>query len=256
MADNSSNDRIRSLLVLLATAGTIAFNILAAMGYVNGVTPAEISEKYTTVITPAGYAFSIWSLIYFGLSVFSIYQLLPGNLARYGGIRTLYIASCVLNCAWIYFWHHDRPGICAMLIITLAVVLIIIVAKFAVTTTAIEAIFVKGTLGLYAGWVTVASIVNVFVLLRSMGSEIAQSSTAGVVAVLLAAAMAVFITWKFSNYLYSVAVAWALTAIAIQQSGQTLLVVACSVGVIVSLLMAVSFVLKLPSGISQIRENE
>jgi hypothetical protein len=256
MADSSSNDRIRSLLVLLATAATIAFNALAAMGYINGITPAEISDKYPTIITPAGYAFSIWSAIYLGLSVFSIYQLLPGNLGRYGGIRTLYIASCVLNCAWIYFWHHDRPGICAVLIVALAAVLIVIVAKFAVTVTAMEAIFVKGTFGLYAGWVTVASIVNVFVFVRSAGSEVSVSSTAGVAAVLLATAIAVLITWKYSNYLYSLAVAWALTAIAIKQSGQTLLVVACSIGVIVSLLMAVSFVLKLPSAMADYRANE
>ena len=65
-AAQSSYDRIRSFLVLAATLGVIGFNALASMGYVNGVTPGEISDNYPTSITPAGYAFSIWSLIYLG----------------------------------------------------------------------------------------------------------------------------------------------------------------------------------------------
>ena len=64
MTDHASlNDKFRSYLVPLATLGTIAFNWLAAVGRVNGVSPDVISDKYPTPITPAGYAFSIWSLI-------------------------------------------------------------------------------------------------------------------------------------------------------------------------------------------------
>ena len=64
-------DKFRAALVLAATLGTIAFNWLAAVGRIGGVTPDEVSAKFPTPITPAGYAFSIWSLIYVGLLVFS-----------------------------------------------------------------------------------------------------------------------------------------------------------------------------------------
>ena len=226
------------------------------MGRINGITPAEISNRYPTIITPAGYAFSIWSLIYFGLVVFSIYQLLPGNLGRFSGTRTLYIASCVLNCAWIYFWHHDRIGICFILIVALLAVLLTIAAKFSLSATYVEVFFVKGTFGLYAGWVTVAAIVNLFVYLRSTGTDLAGSVWAGVSAVLIATMLAIVVTRRFTNYFYSLAIAWALTAIAIEQSGQTLVVVACAAGVIVGLLMAMSFVLKLPTSPVRLRDNE
>src|SRR5580765_5775754 len=95
-----TEDRIRAVLVIVATTATLVFNALAATGYVNGITPAAISAKYPTVLTPAGYAFSIWSLIYLGLLAFSIYQILPANLARYRAVRPLYVFSCVLNCSW------------------------------------------------------------------------------------------------------------------------------------------------------------
>ena len=256
MTDSISDQRIKAVSVLLATAATIVFNALAATGYVNGITPAEISDKYPTVITPAGYAFSIWSLIYFGLSAFSIYQLLPANLERFDGVRTLYIASCVLNCAWIYFWHHDQIGVCVILIFSLAVSLIMIMAKFRNTVTTAESFFVKGTFGLYAGWVSVASLVNLLVYFRYTGSSMASSKVVAVIIVIVATAVAVLATRIAANHFYPFAVAWALTAIAVKQSSNTAIVVACALGVIVSLLMAVSFVLKLPSAPVNLQENE
>jgi len=252
----NSNDRMRSILVILATLATIAFNALAATGYVNGITPAEISERLPTIITPAGYAFSIWSLIYLGLIAFSIYQALAGNLGRFSGVRTLFIASCVLNCAWIYFWHHGNIGTCAILILALAGVLIVLITKFEVTANTVEALIVKGTFGIYAGWVTVASIVNVFVYLKLIGSGAAESVLLGVAGVVLATAAAIAATWKLANYLYPLAVAWALTAIAINQSGKTGLVIACAGGVIMCLLLSTSFILSYPSTARPAAENE
>src|SRR6476620_7794288 len=122
----TGTDRIRSILVLAATIGVIAFNWLAATGRLGSDT-AAISAKYPTLVTPAGYAFSIWSLIYLGLIVFSIYQLLPANLARFRAVRSFYIFSCALNCAWLYFWHRDQIVICFVVIAALAAVLLLIV---------------------------------------------------------------------------------------------------------------------------------
>jgi hypothetical protein len=256
MAESIADQRIKAVLVLLATAATIVFNVLAATGFVNGITPAEISDKYPTVVTPAGYAFSIWSLIYLGLSAFSIYQILPSNLERFGGIRTLYVVSCVFNCGWIYFWHHDWIGVCVFLIFALGVALVVIAAKFRNTVTLTETFLIKGTFGIYAGWVTVASMVNLIVYFRYVDSALALSTAVAVVIVIIATAAAVLATRMIANNFYPLAVAWALTAIAVKQSGNTALVVACAFGVIVSLLMAVSFVLKLPSAPTSFRENE
>lgn len=256
MAESISEHRIRAILVLLATAMTIAFNVLASTGYINGVTPAEISAKYPTILTPADYAFSIWSLVYVGLIAFSIYQLLPENLERFGGIRTLYIASCVLNCGWLYFWHNEWIGVCLVLSSALTASLIVMAATFRTTVTTLETFAVKGTLGLYAGWVTIATLVNLFVYLRSIGSDAGVSTTVGVVAILAAMVAAIVMTWRFRNHFYPFAVAWGLTAIAVKQSGNTAIVVACALGVIVSLLMSISFVLSLPSSTTRLRENE
>src|SRR5689334_2118805 len=96
-------DRIKAILVPVATLGTVFFNWVAAMGLINGITPDMVSAKYSTPVTPAGFGFTIWILIYIGLAAFSVYQLSPQHAGRFRPVRTLFIAGCVLNCAWLYF---------------------------------------------------------------------------------------------------------------------------------------------------------
>jgi len=229
---------------MLATAGMIAFNALAAAGYVNGITPKEISDRYPTVLTPAGYAFSVWTLIYFCLAIFSVVQLLPRNYERFARIRTLYIASCVVNCGWIFFWHHDHPVICLFLIVFLAATLVLLVFQSSANMSRIA----KSTFGLYAAWVTVAALVNLFVVFNVMGigERTDLLSVLGVIVIVISSAIGLYIAVKLKNYVYPLAVAWALTAIAINQGGNTAIVVTCAIGVIVTLLAALSFIIYLP----------
>ncbi len=241
----NSQDRMRSILILVATIAMIAFNVLAATGYVNGVTPEVISDRYPTVLTPAGYAFSIWTLIYIGLIAFSIYQLLPANLTRFRPVRTLYVITCVLNCAWIYFWHRNQIGVCLALIFALLVALIFMLILYRRMESGSGPLFTKTVFGMYAGWVTAATLVNLAVYLTYIGIDMSSFAwnAFGVVSILFAAALAIGVRWKLQNYVYPLAVAWAATAIAVKQSGNTAIVAAASACVIVCLVMAVSFVM-------------
>lgn len=242
----SNIDRARAVLVIAATLGTIGLNWMAAVGRLNGVTTGEISAMFPSVITPAGYAFAIWNLIYLGLVVFSIYQFLPHNIERFRPVRSLYIFSCALNCAWLFFWHNAEIGICLAVITALLVVLVFIDRKVGDTRNALESLIVRGAFGLYLGWVTAAALVNFAVFLVYANIELGEGAqAAGAALVLAAAAFAVLVRIKLTNYFVPLAVAWALTAIAVKQSGRTLIVAAAAVGVIACLIAALSFVLNL-----------
>ncbi|CAN5478210.1 tryptophan-rich sensory protein [soil metagenome] len=242
----NSQDRMRSILVMVATIATITFNGLAATGYVNGVTPDVISDKYPTVLTPAGWAFSIWSVIYIGMLAFSVYQLLSDNLARFRAVRSVYIVSCLLNCAWIYFWHRDQIGICLILIFALLLTLIGLLYLFRRPGSDVGPLFTKTPFGIYAGWVTAATLVNFTVFLKSVGVGMSPTgwNILGVTFLAFAAGLAVIVRLQLKSYLYALAIAWAATGIAIKQSGNTAIVVAGSICVIVCLVMAVSFVME------------
>ena len=242
---STSSDKRRAVLVFVATLATIAFNGLASTGKINGVMADEVSNRYPTVITPAGFTFSIWAAIYLGLLGFSIYQMLPSKSETFRPIRTLYIASCALNCAWIWFWHQYQIGVSVVVIVALLVTLFLINLRFRRAETFADSLFGKGVFGLYFGWVTAATLVNILIFLIFAGVEMSLTAwrITGIAALIVAAVCAVVVRLKLSNYLYPLAIAWAATGIGVKQSGNTSIVVASAFCVIVGLVMAVSFVM-------------
>ncbi len=247
MAQNS--DALKRVLVIAATAGMIVFNWLSAAGYLAGVTPETVSDKYPTFVTPAGYGFSIWSLIYFGMAVFSIYQAMPKTGERFRAVRSLYILSCAANCAWMYFWLRDQILVCLFSMAALLAALLFINIRLRNTETGGEYWLAKAPFGIYFGWVTVAAMVNFVIALKYLNVAMTDTSAIilGSVLILLAAGLGVIASVKLTNYFYPLAVAWAVTAIAVKQSAHVLIVVAAAAACVVSLFAALSFVLKAKS---------
>jgi hypothetical protein len=242
---NSTSERLKQFLVLFATLLIVFVNYLAASGYINDKTPAEISEKYPSLITPAGYAFAIWSLIYAGLIIFSIYQALPSQTfnARFRRIRTLYIVNCAANCAWILLWHREMIWASLVMIFVLLSTLVFINANLrnAEMAAVTETWIARVPFGLYFGWVTVATILNFTLALVSSGVKTLDSMTTTFALILVVATtiLGILIRLKLSSAAYALAMAWALTAIAVKHGSETLLVIFTAFGVIALLIAAI-----------------
>lgn len=242
----SNNQRIKQILVVVATFGVIFVNYFAARGFINQRTPEAISDKYPTLVTPSGYAFAIWSLIYLGLVVFSIYQALPQNAARYAKIRTVYILNCTANCAWIYLWHYEQIPASLVVMFALLGTLVFINSKLLQTESAGEYWLARVPFNIYFGWITMAAILNFTVALVYLNVNFSDQATSVLAAVLIVAAALIGFAVRFGmrNFAYPLAVAWALTAIAVKQSGHTLIVVCAAFCVIALLVAALSILLQ------------
>lgn len=236
-------ERIKQILVLIATFGVIYINYLAGAGRINNTTPGDISDKYQTAITPAGYAFSIWSVIYLGLIAFSIYQALPSQAdnARFARIRSLYIANCAANCLWIYLWHYDLIALSILAMLGILGTLILINLNLRDSRSAAEIWIAKVPFNLYFGWVSVATILNASIVLVFLGFQTPATLTAILAAVLFAVAafLAFVIRRNFDFPFYALAIAWALTAIAVNQSSNPIIMTAAIIGAVFALLTAV-----------------
>lgn len=245
----NNSDRLQQILVIVATVGLIVFNYLAATGQLGGVPTNYVSDKYPTRITPAGYAFAIWSLIYLGCIAFSIYQALPAQAERFRRLRTVYIMSCAANCGWLYFWHQESVLVCAGLIFILLGTLAALNIYLRKTETLGEFWLAKFPFGLYFGWVTAASILNAAIALVYLDFQVSDSLNGilGAGLLLTATALGVALRFRLNNPFYPLAIAWALTAIAVKQSGNTLIVASAAVGVIALLIAAISFVMNMSS---------
>lgn len=240
---NLNAEKLKQILVIAATFIVIFVNYLSAVGYINEKTPANISDKYPTLLTPAGYAFAVWSLIYLGLAVFSVYQALPSQTenARFRRIRFLYILNCAANCVWIFLWHREMIWAALIVIFVLLGTLALINSRMQNKRDAAETWMARVPFGLYFGWVTVATVLNFTVALVSSGVKTSASGTTALASILVAATtiLAILIRLKLSTAAYALAVAWAFTAIAVKHGSETMLVICAAFGVIALLIAAI-----------------
>jgi translocator protein len=154
-------------LVAATVLGTIAMNGLASALPLFGRGTGEISALYPTLVTPAGYVFAIWGVIYLGLIAYSAAQFLsplnddplPDRLAW------PLIVSSVANVVWLLLWHSLSIywTVAAMLVLLGSLVTAYLIARAdrPEPPPALERWAVRAPLGLYLGWVSVATIANI-----------------------------------------------------------------------------------------------
>ena len=94
---------------IVALVAVVMVNAIASGLPLGGVTTAEVSARYESLFTPAGYAFAIWGLIYIALFAYVIYQARPVRRqnVKLAKISRPWQLSCAFNILWIFFWHYD-----------------------------------------------------------------------------------------------------------------------------------------------------
>ncbi len=226
------SDRLRQIGVLLAIFSTIGVNILANTFRLGGLTMPEITDQFFSdvQIIPAGYAFSIWGLIYLGLIGFGIYQALPNQrqdpiLRR---VDYLLIMACIAQIAWVILFHYQLfvLSLVAMLGILIPLILIYQVLNVGIVPVSrTERWLVHIPMSVYLAWITIATVLNVaFVLHRLDWDGWGVSTEVWTVVVLgISTAIAATIAAQRSDTPYTMVVIWALVAIAIRQANETLI---------------------------------
>jgi len=183
----------------------------------------QISDKYATYLTPAGYAFSIWSLIYVLLIVFVIYQardiLKPNPDNRFPQqTGPFFIIASICNGVWTYIFVNEMVGLSVAVLLLLTGLLYVLLwrLKVAVENPPIPYIVcVWWPLMIYTGWVTVASVVNASSWLDSLGFSVTPLLASVVLVVLAAALLALLVKRNVRELL--LASTWGVAAIGAQQ---------------------------------------
>lgn len=179
-----TSDRLRQIIVLVLSLLAIAGAFIGSGAF--GGTPVQDASggalsSESTLIAPAGPAFSIWSVIYLGLFAYAVWQLFPRQAARTVHRRVGYLmaASMLLNAAWIGVVQLGSVGGSVFVIIVLLAALGITFSILRRTARddasrserVVQAIVLDGTLGLYLGWVTIATAANVSAWLTDIGFD-------------------------------------------------------------------------------------
>lgn len=240
---------------IIACIVTITVNLFASFASLNGRATGAISDLYPALVTPAGYVFSIWSVIYTLLLVFIIYQALPRNRDKdfLGKIGYLFVLSCVANIAWLFLWHYLMPIASVFMMFVLLGSLIAIYLRLEIGCSKAplrEKLAVHLPFSVYLGWITVAPIANVAAALISVGwyggglGEVLWTDL--VIAIALAITLAVLYTR--SDIGYGLVIVWALGGIIVKQAGEQSIVYTAGASAAIIALMLAWTAFKLASG--------
>ncbi len=164
--------KLRTILNLLTLVLTLVVNSLANILPLNGMNTGQISDSLPSLFTPAGYVFSIWSIIYIGLIAFGIYQALPSqrNNPRIERMGWWFVIANLFNSAWIFAWHYLQFGLSVVLMLGLLVSLLVIYERIGRRAASrVETWTVNVPFSIYLGWITVATVANIASLLISLG---------------------------------------------------------------------------------------
>ena len=237
-------DTVRQVVVLVSAVLAIVGSFIGS-GAAGGTPIQEAAggalSADATPIAPAGPAFSIWSMIYLGLIAYAIWQLLPAQREdpRQRALGYPVAASLLLNAAWILSVQFDLLALSVPVIVLLLAVL---VWCFRITLatrpkTVVETIVADGTIGLYLGWVCVATAANVAAVLVAAGFTGwgISADVWAVLVVLVAGAIGVAIAVRGRGRIApSLSLSWGLAWLAVGRLSGDLVSVPAAVAAIVA----------------------
>ncbi len=216
---------------ILAFVFTIIVNSLAgSTTLIGGQVTADISDANFTLITPAGYVFSIWGVIYVLLGIFVVFQALPSQKGKdfQNKIGWLFVLSSIVNIVWLFLWQYEYLIFSVVLMFILLASLIAIYLRLDIGKSTVdlrEKIAVHLPFSTYLGWITIASIANVATTLVSInwdgfGLDL-EIWALLIIIIALLLSLIVIITRK--DVAYSLVIIWAFIGISAAQTVQNII---------------------------------
>lgn len=229
-----------------ATGYLAAFIVMIVMNYFVGTNVDSVANNNQPIIQPAGFAFSIWGLIYTLVFIWIIKQFFQKTWEDSMAYKLKYwpIINFLLNSAWIFVFTQQM--ILGSVIAIFALLITLIIMHILITKQNYTW-FDRFPYSIYFAWVTVASIVNVFQLTNdnNISSVLGMDELTWTIIMLSAAAVIAVITaLYFKDWLYPLVIIWPLYGIFTENNSEyasldmtlliiSIILVVCSVGTII-----------------------
>ncbi len=236
----------RRLIILATTLFAIVIGqAQILMGW--GQSPAEFAADSDATLRVAGYAFAIWGVIYLGLLIYAVRQVLlkTGGSPlrdRLGWPSALALTGIgVWIVAAAYDWEWATIGlIFGSLLVLLVPLLVHSRAIRALSLGDPDRWMTVWPLALLAGWLSIASPVNLLTVATGNGwlPEALSPTTVAIGAVGVVALLAVFVTARLRTLAFCIPVAWGLGGVNVAEQVRNPLLAQVAAGAAVAILVA------------------
>ena len=249
---NSQKAIVRQILTLISIFAAFGMNVLANISPPKDMTIGEISNQLfaDVLITPANYAFVIWGLIYLGLISFAIYQALPSQrhnplLQRIGYALTI---ASTAQIAWVFLFLYRQFALSFIAMLGILLPLIGAYLRLPFRTNEItsrsdrlsltQKLLIRNPISIYLAWISVATIVNGAIALRSWGWNgwIISPTIWTIITILIAAFVTTAATYPRLDFAYGGVFVWAMVAIAVRNQ-DNFIIAGVAIGVAIALIL-------------------
>ena len=223
------NKKVLSIVNLLMAIIFVGWNTVSSSVGINGNTVGSLSAEYLNLFTPAGYAFSIWGIIFLtqlGLAGFMKYRAFKPS-ASSDFISTLapwLICTNFFTSLWVLVWLLEWTGASLIVMLIILVSLLMIVVKLDLNTAKMSVAlrgWVSIPIQIYTGWITVATVANFSAYFAKLGWEgVPLNEIAWTIIMISIATLANLLMLHYRKvYAYGFVGIWSLGAIAVRHSG-------------------------------------
>ncbi len=220
--------RLRAILVLLAALAFAASPLFVPGfgGYDPTQFPVPIEEP---PVQPAGYAFSIWGLIYLWLIVGAGFGLWKrAEEPAWDAHRLPLLVSLAVGAIWLAVAVASPIWATVLIWVMLGGALVALLR-----TPTSDRYLLRGPVGLYAGWLTAASCVSLSLLTAGWGLAPFGPDGWAIAALALGLVITLAMLWRVPSPAYAAAVIWALVGVVVQNGATLVGLFAANAAVIV-----------------------
>jgi hypothetical protein len=228
----------RNALILLVV--TIAFGVAPFVtppftGYDPALFPVDIGRP---AIQPAGYAFSIWSVIYLWLIVHAGFGLWR-RADDPNWDRARVPLTCAIGVGVVWLWIAGQSAIWGT--VTIWIMAAAALAAFLRAPTEPDRWLLSAPLAIFAGWLTAAAAVSTGVLIAGYGMLSNAASAIAMLALVLVIALVVQ-GRRARMPVYGLTVVWALVGVIVVNRGDMPLIAAAALAGAAAMLVALVWI--------------
>lgn len=208
-------DLVRGAVVAVLAIVQVLVSALAGSGI------GEVARSYDTPLLAAGWAFSIWGVIYLGFLVQAGFALLPWQRGREIQRRVGWwlAASAVLNPLWIVAFSARAALVAQVVLVALVVVLGVAFSRLSREPARgrAEQLALRLPVALYLGWSSVALVLGLMTAGVAVGlpGEGVLAQVAAIVLLVILTAVVLSVAGAAAGIGgFAVAVVWGLAGVA------------------------------------------
>jgi hypothetical protein len=223
LAMAGTSDRVRVTLVAVMAVAQAVSGPLTTQALGSSSNTGAISDANASPVTPAGYAFSVWGLIYAACLALAVYQLLPSQQKRTVHRLTGWwlFGAFTTSALWVPVFGTRTIWLSQILIVILVVYLVLAARAFLQVGPApstAEEVFLRLPVMIYLGWATLAAAAGFATTFRAWGMPASARwvNEIGVVLILSATIMSLFVVSRLVAVIgFLLTAGWALLAVAV-----------------------------------------